>query len=435
MAKGTFLVPLIILCASIFAEGQSRWVELVVNKNQDKIYPEKEPSVARVSEEASPIPRYDPCAWTDKKGGIWLYGGIGQDINSQWGTFQDLWYLNSKDKKWVTVKGTANVTTNAGTESSGWPVGRRDAATWTDKKGNLWLYGGRSTGDYYHLDDLWEFNLKSTAWINHSDGIKINEKPKHASKPSFESVGVPGSRSGSVTWIDNKGDLWLFGGFSNTNKEDSIECYNDLWRFDISKNIWYNVKGNLSDNLLNDSTTVERGEDILPSGRYNAAGWFDEKQKQLWIYGGIGYGTSARQFGGLSDMWGYDLSKNLWQCVIKEFRINAEFNIGTAEQPSPKNNPGKRVKPTRWIDKKGNLFLMGGHNNFFLQNRFFDEFVWKFDTDRRMWSIVPDVPAVGIGGGETFTDAAGEVYMFGGLEYQRKDAKSQSVNKIFKFEN
>lgn len=61
------------------------------------------------------------------------------------------------------------------------PPGRWDAATWTDKNGNLWLFGGQgydagtnATGVL--LDDLWEYSpaTKEWTWMGGSDTIGAN---------------------------------------------------------------------------------------------------------------------------------------------------------------------------------------------------------------------------------------------------------------------
>lgn len=48
------------------------------------------------------------------------------------------------------------------------PGNRESAASWTDSKGNLWLFGGDgddSSGKLGYLNDLWEFNPSTDKWV------------------------------------------------------------------------------------------------------------------------------------------------------------------------------------------------------------------------------------------------------------------------------
>ena len=47
------------------------------------------------------------------------------------------------------------------------PESRVPAGSWTDKSGNLWLFGGQgldSNGIIGWLNDLWEYNISTNQW-------------------------------------------------------------------------------------------------------------------------------------------------------------------------------------------------------------------------------------------------------------------------------
>ncbi|HRD39199.1 MAG TPA: kelch repeat-containing protein, partial [Bacteroidia bacterium] len=47
----------------------------------------------------------------------------------------------------------------------------------------------------------------------------------------------PGARHGAATWVDNNGDLWLFGGEGVTT--NTVLCWlNDLWKYTVSTGNW-----------------------------------------------------------------------------------------------------------------------------------------------------------------------------------------------------
>jgi len=99
------------------------------------------------------------------------------------------------------------------------PGSRSGASSWTDREGNLWLFGGNgfdSKGVEGYLNDLWEFqpSIDEWAWIGGSDTVPAANggQPGVYGKLGTPAVGnVPGSRSGASSWTDGNGKLWLFG--------------------------------------------------------------------------------------------------------------------------------------------------------------------------------------------------------------------------------
>jgi hypothetical protein len=51
-----------------------------------------------------------------------------------------------------------------------------------------------------------------------------------------EAGNIPGGRSGASSWIDNRGNLWLFGGagYDANGLPDNL---NDLWEYELSVTI------------------------------------------------------------------------------------------------------------------------------------------------------------------------------------------------------
>jgi hypothetical protein len=131
------------------------------------------------------------------------------------------------------------------------PGARYGAAGWTDKSGNLWLFGG----DGWELaggspqvtlnapmNDLWvcvmifgdycEWQLQGA--YDPTVGAQIIANAQHEGQggsyllPGNGTVGFPGARLGAATWTDTAGNLWLFGGSDGSN------YLNDLWKFNAS---------------------------------------------------------------------------------------------------------------------------------------------------------------------------------------------------------
>jgi hypothetical protein len=111
----------------------------------------------------APGGRFSAVSWTDANGNLWLFGGYGAGAGSG-GTLDDLWEYSAG--QWTWMSGSENsyqpgVYGSQGTAAPGnVPGARNDAMGWTDKKGNLWLFGGLgtdSTGKAGWLNDLWEY--------------------------------------------------------------------------------------------------------------------------------------------------------------------------------------------------------------------------------------------------------------------------------------
>jgi len=123
--------------------------------------------------------------WTDSKGSFWLLGGEGPDVSGNFGVMNDLWVFTPSTNEWswmggdavtsgctqpplstvVDCGGLAGVYGTQGTPAVGnAPGSRLLSMAWTDKSGNLWLFGGDGLdathlwfGQDGMLNDLWRF--------------------------------------------------------------------------------------------------------------------------------------------------------------------------------------------------------------------------------------------------------------------------------------
>jgi hypothetical protein len=114
-----------------------------------------------------PGSRDSGMSWTDAAGTLWFLGGEGFGSTWQGGTapyFNDLWKFSGGEWTWVGGSGVGGQSGTYGTlgnpAAGNVPGARINAVTWTDKNGNLWLFGGYgidSKGGSGHLNDLWEY--------------------------------------------------------------------------------------------------------------------------------------------------------------------------------------------------------------------------------------------------------------------------------------
>lgn len=170
---------------------------------------------------------------------LWLFGGWGSGASFPF--LNDLWVFNTTTNQWAWISGSSagnavGVYGTRGTPSAGnTPGSRMQSVTWTDAKGNLWLFGG----DQYvpatpsaaaQPNDLWQFNTATNEWT-WMNGVNTGNGYATYGSLNVPSAGnAPGGRAGAVSWTDSAGNLWMFGGTGMTSPGVG-GCLNDLWRY------------------------------------------------------------------------------------------------------------------------------------------------------------------------------------------------------------
>jgi N-acetylneuraminic acid mutarotase len=349
--------------------------------------------------------------WTDKDGNFWLFGGNGIDTNSNLGELNDLWMFCPSTNLWAWMGGSSSVGNIGGGQTGVYgtlgtpstaniPGGRDSAASWIDKNGHLWLYGGEGfdgQGIYGQLDDLWEFNPSTNEWVwkggNSAIPVSCNNSFSNGlcGWPAvYGALGVsaagnnPGSRVAAVSWTDNNGNLWLFGGLGSVfweNRDFSEIDQYDLWEFNTSTQQWAWMSGN-STSICGESSSEDWcGQDgvfgtlgtpavgNIPASRSNATNWTDTSGN-LWLFGGIQlYSTNSYGPGAYcNDTWEFNPSANEWAWmngnpVWAASFGNCDFPDGTwgvLGTPAAGNIPSGRTGAASWTDHSGNFWVFGG---------------------------------------------------------------------------
>ena len=62
---------------------------------------------------------------------------------------------------------------------------------------------------------MWKYDGDNWIWIS---GSNIINQQGNYGQPGISSSNIPGSRYGSVSWIDNNNHFWLFGGYGFDSK-------------------------------------------------------------------------------------------------------------------------------------------------------------------------------------------------------------------------
>jgi hypothetical protein len=143
------------------------------------------------------------------------------------------------------------------------------------------------------MSDLWSFDPVTGNWTHISGPTTQGSTGTYT---ALNAAGTPAARSAGSGWVTVDGDLWLVGGF-----KDSNQSYNDVWIYDIGTGVWTWKLGSSSTNAAG---SYGVGSDA-PGARFTPSTWVT-LNGTLWIFGGGGvdvFGNTGR----LSDLWSYGI--------------------------------------------------------------------------------------------------------------------------------
>lgn len=399
--------------------------------------------------ENMPGGRDGAASWADRSGNLWLFGGRGYGSTWGLGRHNDLWRFDGANWAWVSgsdiggSKGVYGVKGVAAPENV--PGARERAVAWTGSSGDLWIFGGSGydgAGAMGDLNDLWRFDGVNWAWV--SGGNVVGQPGVYGTKGSAEVGNGPGARSGATGWTDGTGNLWLFGGVvRDTNGFGG--GFNDLWRFDGTSWVWMSgFNGTGGRPVYGTKGTASAGN--VPSDREGAAGWLDNSGN-LWLFGGKGTDSTGLVVGLLDDLWRYDGAN--WGWMGGSDIVYQKGDYGTMGVPADSNAPGARAWAASCMDGTGNRWLWGGSGVDSAGRRGTLNDLWRFDGGRWVWvrgsnmmeqkgvfgtrgaSAAANVPgarsvaACWAGGG-------GSLWLFGGEGYDLTTG-SQLLNDLWRF--
>ncbi len=332
-----------------FSTGEWTWVSGANTPDQQGVYG----TLGTAAPGNVPGARAGAASWTDASGNLWLFGGY--DGKRDW--FNDLWKYSGGEWTWMSGPNLVDQQGMYGTKGTAAPANipgaRWQAVSWIDAAGVLWLLGGKgydSAGNFEYLNDLWKYSAGQWTWIS---GSNLADQPgTYGTKGTGASANVPGARASAVSWTDNFGNLWLFGGRGFDSQQFAV--LNDLWVF--SANQWTWIAG---DNIGSQhgiyGTLGVSAPKNNPGSRDQAVGWRDAAGN-LWLFGGSGLDSATD--GDLNDLWMY--SSGEWTWMGGSNIVNQPGTYGTQGTSAPANIPGSRWGTVGWSDPAGNFWLFGG---------------------------------------------------------------------------
>ncbi len=272
----------------------------------------------------SPSSREESAGWTDAQGNLWLFGGDGVDsrlnaygLGEFLGQLNDLWEYANGEWTWM---GGSNLAQNAGNygtlgiaAATNLPPERQGAASWTDKSGNLWLFGGTAlfSAGSPKFNDLWVFQPWASAGV-----------PPPSPPPPTVTYTV----GGTVYGLDGSGLV---------------------------------LQDNLADNLTLSSTGAFTFPAALASGEnYSVTILTQPSNPQQVCILNNAVGTAIANVTNVQVMCTTVIAgHSQWTWMGG----NGPANYGTLGKPAPGNLPPVRQYAANWTDASGNLWVFGGN--------------------------------------------------------------------------
>jgi hypothetical protein len=234
---------------------------------------------------------------------------------------------------------------------------------------------------------------------------------------------MPGGRECPISWIDDSGNLWLFGGVGYA-ASGGYGYLNDLWKFDGTNWTWVNGANSSPQRGVYGTRGVANPNNV-PGARMGSISWIDGSGN-LWLFGGGGYAASGDN-GLLNDLWKFDGTNWTW---VSGSSSSKQYGIyGTKGVADPNNVPGARYASVSWIDG-GNYWLFGGYGYSAFGEGYLND-LWKFNGTNWTWvsgsSSVDQYALYGTKGvaaalnvpgsryqSISWIDASGNFWLFGG---------------------
>lgn len=331
-----------------------------------------------------PGSRFGSFSWTGRDGLLHLFGGTGiwsrviSAATVKGGVRADHWVFDPNSQLWSWQSGQSSGNpfprfSTPGLSPNNFPGARSSGVSWVDGNGDFWMFGGVYSDllslVVYH-NDLWRFVPRLKAW----------EQVRASSLPSFGQKGIPSptnqppARSDACGWTDPEGNLWLFGGTTDTSIDGGLgtsDCWNDLWKFDIATRQWTWVSGS-----SRQSTQSQITAPATPGSREVPAIWPDPETGDVLLYGGHGVRAEGAEMISpdqpLSDLWRWTHSTQTWS------RIH-----GNITGPSSAlTRPPAAYLARAWRSPDGLCHLKPGPGI----NYEFTKATWQFDPETSTWT-------------------------------------------------
>ena len=194
--------------------------------------------------------------WRNDEGDLMLFGGwaVGVPITA----FSDTWKFDMDLGQWVWIAGPSSTGDSAvsgdlcepGIEFH--PAARyENRSTVIDTNGNVLMFGGFTSAPVRNMNDLWRYNSETNEWTWIAGSHVPNQSSVFGTKGVPDAANAPGSRGGSVAWLDDHNNFWLFGGMAYFGL--TADFNNELWMFTYDPSCSFDVAADITNASCNDA--------------------------------------------------------------------------------------------------------------------------------------------------------------------------------------
>ncbi|HMO31402.1 MAG TPA: kelch repeat-containing protein [Lacibacter sp.] len=138
------------------------------------------------------------------------------------------------------------------------------------------------------------------------------------------------------------------------------------------------------------------GPNAIPGARTRSVTWTDASGN-YWLFSGNGYDGVGNN-GLLNDLWRYNPQTRRWTWVSGTDRVNQQGVYGTRGVAAPANRPGGRQGAVGWTDAAGNLWLFGGQGYGTTTTLAFLNDLWRYNPLTNEWTWMTGVSINNPGG-------------------------------------
>lgn len=192
------------------------------------------------SAQNKPGARTGATCWSDPSGNLLLLGGLG--YASTLGALNDLWKFDPVTLEWNWIHGDSTTYSAAiyhgisRMDGSTRPGAVLNAVSWCDRAGNCWVFGGRGQSDnaYGELNALWLYNSYTNSWTFINGDQAVFGNGVYGSLGVPHAANKPGGREKPATWMDDLGNLWLFGGDGYPANNTTPYFQSDCWKLTLA---------------------------------------------------------------------------------------------------------------------------------------------------------------------------------------------------------
>ncbi|MGE8556247.1 MAG: DUF7619 domain-containing protein [Chryseobacterium jejuense] len=242
---------------------------------------------------------------------------------------------------------------------------RSDCVRWNVNNEFIYLYENR-----LGITSFWVLDTATKQWK------KLNEvnsnTPNYGVKGVASSTNFPGPRSGTITWVDNNGNLWMYG-------NNDFPKQTDMWKYDPSTNMWTWISGTQTDSSSLPAQQGISSATALPKTYKDSYTWVDN-QNNLWMFGGSKLITD---YSSSNQVWKYNTSTNQWTWMKgaddTDYQ-NAANVLGSENVEDPVNTPGElyMYKGAFWQD----------NNSIYVLPALGQPILWKYNMLTNNWCFV-----------------------------------------------